>query len=905
MILRAIRVENWRCFLARVEIRAFAEGLNILHAPNGTGKSTLFEALRRGLLDGHRVTGKDVDAIQPWGRDLTPIVEVEFAFGGTDYRITKRFLGDPLAKLERSEDGRFVPLAEGDAADEKVRKMLTRNPPGRGLARLENWGLAQILWAPQGDPVVKLTGDVLADIRTSLGTQVTGSGADPVESRIRELYLQFFTPGGKLKAGKDAPAVVTLENQLDDALGRRRTALAQQQALEDATREVGDCRARRAQAKYDSEAIGKTLRETEDQAESYRVLLSERERQTEASKAAEAQYKEIWGRIEAIKAVSKELEAEEKLVGSLRADQQPRMQEAQDREREAAEAEVALENVRKRRQAVDDAAGVADAARDFLERSNALADLDKLIGRITSAQAVLDKCKRERTELVAPDDKALRAISKAVGDRREAQQHIDDSLITLEIVSTRDSSISVLAGEQLGPQKLQSGTPVQVKGSPEVVVDLQGLARLRARGPATSIEQYRADLAKADRRLNDLTEAFGTTDAAELETLNEKAKELKRKVDEAQTRLVTLLADRSLEDIRQERSNVQSVVTHRLESYPDWQQVPPDSSALKTRADEVRRSFITAVESAEKEWKRAQEARSEAAKQRDQLGDRLEETRKQVARSQSKLVDLRADGRTDQERDNDLKMVALSWDAAKAKVQDVGEKISKFGDDPATAVSKLEKQLKAADGTATEALGKEKMAEGRLQQLSAQGTYSDLALAEEEVAHLEEELAREKLRVAAIRCLHDTVAQCRSEVLAVLAGPVEAVATTTVQRIAGSRLGRLQLGQSFEPAYVAPPGSGLSVPLDSVSGGEQEQIHFATRLALAEFLAKDERQMVVLDDVLTFTDTGRMARAMTILEEAAQHLQVIVLTCHPERYQALEQAQFIDLESVVRSDLSK
>ena len=66
MILRSIQVRGWKCFADPVEVGPFTEGLNVLHAPNATGKSTLFEALLRGLLDGHRVTGRDVEALRPW-----------------------------------------------------------------------------------------------------------------------------------------------------------------------------------------------------------------------------------------------------------------------------------------------------------------------------------------------------------------------------------------------------------------------------------------------------------------------------------------------------------------------------------------------------------------------------------------------------------------------------------------------------------------------------------------------------------------------------------------------------------------------------------------------------------------------------------------------------------------------
>jgi len=64
VIVRSIRVANWRCLLDEIEVGPFEDGLNILHAANGLGKSTLFEALRRALLDGHRVTGRDVEALR-------------------------------------------------------------------------------------------------------------------------------------------------------------------------------------------------------------------------------------------------------------------------------------------------------------------------------------------------------------------------------------------------------------------------------------------------------------------------------------------------------------------------------------------------------------------------------------------------------------------------------------------------------------------------------------------------------------------------------------------------------------------------------------------------------------------------------------------------------------------------
>jgi len=55
MILQSITLSGWRCFLEEITVGPFSDRLNVISGSNGIGKSTLFEALRRALMDSYLV----------------------------------------------------------------------------------------------------------------------------------------------------------------------------------------------------------------------------------------------------------------------------------------------------------------------------------------------------------------------------------------------------------------------------------------------------------------------------------------------------------------------------------------------------------------------------------------------------------------------------------------------------------------------------------------------------------------------------------------------------------------------------------------------------------------------------------------------------------------------------------
>ncbi|MFO0563616.1 MAG: AAA family ATPase [Polyangiales bacterium] len=887
MIVEGVKVEAFRCFVRATEIRGFSAGLNVVSAPNGTGKSTLFEAIRRALIDHHTVQGVEADKMRPWGRSVAPTVSVDFSHGGQRYRVHKRFLDDPSCELSRWEIDAFVAVDRGERADEKVRALLSRPTAPKGLAKEAHWGLAQVLWAPQGMIELGPLGPELATrVRDTLAAQVVGARGAEIERLVEERFRQYFTPQTlRLKTGRKAPEVVRKDEEL--ALARaaverarerhERTALTQER--------VGALRAELAVAERERATHESSARHCEEKLRGYDEHERARGEAALRERDAAAQLRAAKAQMEAWRGAKRTLEECERsaadgeialAVARTRADQcRALAKRAADEEAEAVRAHEFKRAVEERWRS----ARAALLARD--ERSRA----ESVLMALGEAERELAAAIEARGDAVAPSVEVIERARAAQAQIERSTARLEALSISAEVVAARDVNVV----HEGGTTAISAGESVVVRGLGAVDLAIEGSASLRIRGPIAeqSAREERERLRLATEESRAIEAQFATADAGQLAERRAALSEREARVREARARVRSLGGDG-------ERARCARVIA---ESEAVIAAAGPEDPGLEREREEAVERAASAGDARAKSNARreADRALADAESTSAVMTERAAQRARELDRAKQALEALSREAPSELECSEAYERAALSLDAARAALAKA-ERASQGRSEVERASSEARAKLARAEADALALRDALRTEEGRLDELSSGAAFSALAKAEEEVARIEAESSRLHLEADAVKLLRETLVRCRDEAVAKVSGEVERAAERILSRIAATDHVRVELGETFAPSR-ARVGEGEGVALEWLSGGEREQVHFAVRLALAEVLAQEERPMVVLDDVLVATDKARLERVISVLEEASERMQVVVLTCHPERYESAKSATRIELRT--------
>jgi hypothetical protein len=936
MILEGFEIENWSC-IKHVAVDGLPPtGLIVLHGPNGTGKSSIVEALRACLMD-KKSTSKAIDRAFPKNSNEKPRVSVCFRSGGTSWRITKQF-GTRESRLEsRTPVGHWkLETTDPSGAHERVQQLV-----GNTNSSL---GLQQLLWLTQAefhlpDPKTFDT-DVQSRLRSILGVLQTPLD-DQFLGRVKKEWSQWYAarskPGAQPALKKGCPLDKDLE-------------LLKQYKVE----------LERIEQEY-QEFQGMLERSTalEASAANLRRQVCE---ETRLCNELQEEYQKSQARREAFQRAGEDAERAEQAVSGARAKKQKRADDEQrirDTEMAASEARRDVEETCGRLRVAEDKLrelrqkrqGLGDSGRALQARLNNVAEQRQLLAleeqiktardRLANgleAHNRLEELKQQARDRPCPDPAAVEQLELNRHDANRRRADLEAAAIRLTLYPEPGVRFPHLVIDGIPTRAVDTPADCQptwhsIRRCAEVTIPGWGRAELVRGSDVRTLDQIEKDLNELDRSFAEELAPFGIAsgDPSALDQLRRLVAEREVREPELVRRCGELnrLAPNGLDELRREVAELEN---RRLAWYAEPASSPlpgplyPNPGSLDDLAceltTEIEAHQITAaaLELEMQELESLIEGPSEpvrgVGKQADEgnkrhaaaAGLRRQERAAQnrltvvIARLEAFRDDLdQSPSVVDLERDLGHSERALAQAQAALEASRLSESEQTIGDrrDAAADARKaVQNQLLSVEKELYELKGALSQSEGLHQTRAA-------ACARVEV--LERKTERECLQRDAYDELYALFEECRQKQLGTVMGPIHDRIARWMRLLQIGGYEQIRFNDQFLPETLIAKGGAIELPLAEESVGSIEQIALMVRLALGSVLSTPEDPVVaILDDPLTHGDVMRLGLMRAVLKNAAAGdfastppagpLQIVVFTCHPERF-TIDGAKTIDLSS--------
>lgn len=855
----------------------FDPRFTLLGGPNEAGKSTVVEALHKGLFLKATATGRGVDDLRSRLHSGLPEVEIGFEAGGTQWLLRKRFSGaSGTCQLSNSKG---VAL-RGAAAEERLATLLGVEAAieGRRLAQLpQRWAHLWVRQGEAGNNLLNGPGDSYDLERLVQQLQLHGASAtleSPLDRLVDEQIQQqldaLFTPTGKVKAGSPL-------------------ALAQER--------VGQARLHLAQASERQTSLESAMEKLRSLAQRLTEIDARERPALEAQRQSQAN---LQLRRAEIKPLRQQCQALRQSLESLEVLEQQRLSQSRDQTNNQQLVQRSQQELLELNQQIDQRQQSLATLQQQSRHNQQRQDLAQLLLDGDNLEREAEQLRHHREQFSqlqqqAEDVKiALAALPSIGGDQvkalRQGEQRLAQAEARCQAMATSLTVLEArqplwLEGEALAagqevrlttPQELQLGEGVRVRISPgggEATVDAQqerlraqnDLQRLREQlGVASSeaaepIAQQRLNL---DTELKRLRQAAAAIPWAQLDAqraaLEQRRLRLQQSLQRHRELQQQLIAKGELpegtdglqawiEDLR-EQGRSTTAQQQQLEQELQLANQEQERRRISHRALETQlQQLAGSLQTLEEQLLVVRQAHGPATS----LQNQLQEQQKNLAIQEQALVELEQQaGLGDwEQRNQTLEAEKTSLLTAKGHNEQLCSSLSEV--DPAADVEQCQAQLETA----------------------------------------QIELDRLQQQTDAWLLLRQLFQQAR--------GAIAERYSLPLNHAIGRYLGHLGIaGQQAQLEFDPKAGfrglnllqGGQGFAFEQLSGGMREQLGAALRLAMAEVLqpAYDNSLPLVFDDAFTNSDSERLEGLGRMLKQGVDAgIQIILLSCNPSEYRAL------------------
>ena len=359
---------------------------------------------------------------------------------------------------------------------------------------------------------------------------------------------------------------------------------------------------------------------------------------------------------------------------------------------------------------------------------------------------------------------------------------------------------------------------------------------------------------------------------------------LEEKVRERETLCMRLEQETELEatqldDLRQHLESAQQEFTNATANNQAWRQVLGEVAAerqqladalgeVEAQIAAIQAEATAAAEDARQALAEIMQDETVRTAARNEAQQRLQDAEVVLAQLQGEANALNA-----AVEGLDLPGVQAARDEKQAQldalpaVDDAPEdtaELERLADDAANRVDSRRHQLSNAQGALAQVGGP------RIEERAAQ--------AEEALAALDRRGHELEVEYGGWKLLREMLVEAEQEHATHLGEALVKPVSERMAALTGGRYSEVGIGPQLDATGIHLGGEERS--LGDVSVGTREQIALLLRLSIAEALGS----FVILDDHLTQSDPDRMAWMRELLGKAAQNIQVVVMTCHPDAY---------------------
>lgn len=867
MKLSRLRIEQLRKFRQPAQIGDLADGINLFVGPNEAGKSTIAEAIRAAFFERHR--SSSVEHLRPWGDGTaSPSIEIDFTVGGRSARLHKSFLQRKRCELEINGQ-----RLEGAQAEDHLADLLGFGFAGRGASGPEHWGIPGLLWIEQGaaqdiDAPVAHAGEHLQRALGAALGEVASSSGDVVLDRIERARNELLTPATGQPRGDYAEArrrEVTLATELTGLEGQVATyrgkvdqlaTLRRDHAADDTEQPWQALRAkeRAAQVELDAvEAVKKSLADVREKAE-----------QTTQRQAL--------------------------LVANLDTfDQQERDLSAREVEREEAQArvqaaEAAHASCKVRHEQAQITLGiarkVASLARQEENRRSQSTRANELRTQIAGIETKLTDAEIEQQALLALRRAA--AATELSPDDLTALRKLATQLRELEI--RRAAAASRLRYDLEPGREVRVGNEVWSGDGEALITEpttlvLSGLGSLEIIPGGSDLAEVARELRSVGERQAAALERLGvpSLEAAEVRRETHREHEADIKTREAKLKI---LAPAGIDALRGELAELRARLEECEKRLAELPARPGDADSLPSVADAE-----ATEEKARRDLERLDGELNQAGLTMANAQSMLEAAQREVSAAQAKLA---APGRA--ERLSKARVDLVEAKAASAgyvsEIETLDAKVRAARPDVLLQdIQRWRASTEALERAYDERRGRIERLEAELQALGAQGIEEKRADVARELEQTRRRVVEMQRRANALDHLLELLRRKRAAVTQRLHAPLQRHLNHYVQLLFPQAT--LELGEDFVPRLLNRPGTEAG-DFHDMSFGAREQMGVISRLAYADLLKEAGRPtLIMLDDALVHSDDGRLAQMKRVLFDAATRHQILLFSCHPEKWRDL------------------